>query len=547
MANSDVEGVDLSVLAWVHAAVGEKLVAYLLSCEQDRVHQFLSGDAPFSQEQSDVVAAFANLRRMIPNDFDLARSREVVTGWLTLDRQNDRSVARNMHEHTSGGQADVPARDDLQRSLISLALDAYPAFLLPAEPSPIPLMDETSFRVTQAIYRHPEAEAFCELFLHEPALETAFQRVEGSGHVAMVYRSTGQGGTLQLLMIPHIILNLTWRHIEDNASSPEAFAVQAVRELQLIRAALSGRPRSISAKFAFTGIILPPGSQFDIDGGQVRPFTEAEKRLAPPSLDGQVSSTDSSGNTTVANYAGDVVVEYKIPYRVRIERHDATEANSFPEDMRPPIALGKMLTRLRFSLMLAVEREFRVQLIPTWTYFDDPLSTGINLSWNDPRQGAGFVPTQLSEEEVRAWSELYRRLNAPEVERIDLALSRILRAVAERRDPGDVLIDSVIAWENLFGTREGEPTFRITMSLATLLETEPAAREKLRSSLSSIYRLRSNVVHGSDELKADDYPRCQEALDIAIRSVRALIMQRPDILRLPDGGRRSTALLLGVT
>ncbi|XVQ85047.1 hypothetical protein ACQP2K_40575 [Microbispora siamensis] len=547
MEDSDVEGVDLSVLAWVHAAVGEKLIAYLLSCEQDRVHNFLSGEAPFSQEQSDVVAAFADVRQMIPGDFDPARSQEVVTGWLTLNRQNDRSVARYMHEHTSGGQADIPARDDLQKSLISLALDVYPAFLLPAEPSPIPLMDETSIRATQAIYRHPEAETFCESMLREPALENAFQRVEGAGHVAMVYRSTGQGGTLQLVMIPHIILKSAWRHIGDYTPSPEAFAVQAVRELQLIRAALSGRPRSITAKFAFTGIILPPGSQFTIDGGQVRPFAEAEEWLVPPSLSGQISSTDTSGNATVANYAGDVVVEYKIPYGVRVERHDATEAISFPEDMRPPIALAKMLTRLRFSLMLAVEREFRVQLIPTWTYFDDPLSAGINISWNDPRQGAGFVPTQLSEEEVRAWSELYRRLNAPEVERIDLALSRILRAVAERRDPGDVLIDSVIAWENLFGTREGEPTFRITMSLATLLETEPAAREKLRSSLSSIYRLRSNVVHGSDELGADDYPRCQEALDIAIRSVRTLIMQRPDILRLPDGGRRSTALLLGVT
>ena len=155
------------------------------------------------------------------------------------------------------------------------------------------------------------------------------------------------------------------------------------------------------------------------------------------------------------------------------------------------------------------------------------------------------MPTQLTDAEVDAWSEWYDRLKTSHVAKIELALSRILRAVAERREPSDVLIDSVIAWENLFGTKEGEPTFRVTMCLAKLLEQELEARLKLRTRLGKIYALRSKIVHGGGALGRNDHPLCNEALDVAIRAVRTLTTDRADILKLPDGAHRSAALLLG--
>ena len=92
------------------------------------------------------------------------------------------------------------------------------------------------------------------------------------------------------------------------------------------------------------------------------------------------------------------------------------------------------------------------------------------------------MPVQLTEAEVAAWGEWYARLSTAHVTRISLALSRILRALAERREPSDVLIDSVIAWENLFGTSEGEPTFRVSTCLAVLLEDSFDARADLKRS-----------------------------------------------------------------
>ena len=107
------------------------------------------------------------------------------------------------------------------------------------------------------------------------------------------------------------------------------------------------------------------------------------------------------------------------------------------------------------------------------------------------------MPTTLTQSEVDSWRLWYVRLSTGHIKRIDLALARILRAQGERREPSDVLIDSVIAWENLFGTKEGEPTFRVTMCLAALLEAETQARIELKRRLGKVYTLRSKVVHGS--------------------------------------------------
>lgn len=125
-----------------------------------------------------------------------------------------------------------------------------------------------------------------------------------------------------------------------------------------------------------------------------------------------------------------------------------------------------------------------------------------------------------------------------------LAISRVVRATGERRDAVDVLIDSVIAWENLFGTKDGEPTLRVTASLALLLEPDPAKRRAFRTELGKIYELRSKAVHGTSLPKQAEMPLCFRALDVAILAIRALIKERPDILAESDGGARSLRLIL---
>ncbi len=538
--------IDLSILAWVEAATGAVLLAYLLGCDTVALQTVVSGETPLTEKQAEVINTFSAFRSALPKDLDETGVTNVVRGWVAQLGEDGRSTGRLMHEHVLGAEDPPVGRDDVEDALIALAADAYPAYLLSPDPDHMPMMEPVSFLTSMVIHRHPEAKTFIEAALRDPVLGKIFAtETETSGHIASVYRNTGSGGGLQLVMLPSLVLGTTWRHVRDGDHTPERFADQAIKELALVRRVLGGKSAPIVARFAFAGVLLPTGAQLDLGDGIVRAATDADRELAPDVLKGQLQATDAAGQTTFINYDGDVILEYKFPYRVRLTSPVLEDPPpAWPEDMRPPAALEQTAMRLRFSLMLAVERETRVQLVTTWRYFDDPLSSGRSMSWSDPRQGTGIMPTQLTDAEVVAWGEWYQRLSTKHAARIELALTRILRAIAERRELSDVLIDSVIAWENLFGTKEGEPTLRVTVSLAKLLEPAGTARRALRTRLRDIYTLRSDVVHGSVSLKEANYPMCQEALEVAIRAVRVLATERTDILELPSGAERSNTLLL---
>jgi Apea-like HEPN len=534
------------VLTWVEGAIGPKLLAYLLGSDLDLLQLMISGDRQPPEKQADVISTFSELRENLPDELREAMATQLISAWLMQVGDDGKTVARSMHEHVSGVDAMPAGRDELENALVALAADGYPALLFPPDPTPVPMREEISIWFSSLMYRHPQARNFSDAALRDPVLKKVFaEENEQTGHMAMIYHNTGSGGTVQLSALPEIMLLNGWRRLRNGARSPKALADEALQELRLARDVLAGKRRTILARTAFACILLPANTRLQLREGLVRPVTDADRQLAPESLKGQLSGTDPAGRSTTINYDGDVILEYKYPYKVRaVQLSQADVSTPAPDDMRPPAALNRTATSLRFSLMLAVERDPRAQLVQTWRYFEIPLTQGFTMSWHDPRRGTGIMPTELTEAEVEAWGAWYERLNNAHLDKIELALTRILRAIAERLEPSDVLIDSVIAWESLFGSAEGEPTFRVTTCLATLLEQSLEARMDLRKRLSGIYALRSKVVHGNRNLKESEYPKCQEALTVAIDAVRALITQRPDILALPDGTARSTALLL---
>jgi len=254
-------------------------------------------------------------------------------------------------------------------------------------------------------------------------------------------------------------------------------------------------------------------------------------------------AADAEGTRTYISYAGDVILDFPHRYKAWLPgpSHDET---AWREKVPDPPELDQAILWLRASLVLALKREHRAHIVETWRHVNDPLALGIGVAWRDPRWGRGLIPIELAESEVAAWADWYRLLRATNAKRIELAITRVLKAVAERREPADVLIDSVIAWENIFGTADGEPTFRVTACLAKLLKESLAERRQLRKDLIDIYKLRSAVVHGSRPLVEADFGQCDRALDVAINAIRVLVDKRPDLLAVGDGGSRSIAVLL---
>lgn len=548
MSDAPTKPPTVSVLSWFREVTGDRILSYLLNCDSDALPALLSGKTPLIQRQAE-LAEFLAVQHAELLKVEEQNRQAVVCDWLMMVAQNNRPNAVNFRNHVSG--SDDLTLPDLQNPdsiLAALAVDAYPGFLLPEDSQSGPMHKRVNFAVTRMLHQHPSTNMLLENLLSEKIFASTFPTGENLiDRATALFRNTGSGGSFQLVLLPELLMMRAWLHLECQATTPEEFAIKAVGELQIVRRLLSGKTEYIPAKVAFTGVLLPTESSLDIQGpvpGTIRSATDADRNLAPPSLSGTVQGSDEDGALTTINYGGDVIFEYKFPYRVRSLRDGFEITDPWPSDMERPSSINSVTTRLRFSLLLAVERRARVQIVQAWNHVDTPLNFGQSLSWSDTRQATGISPTQLTPEEMTAWVEWYERLCIEPVKKIDLALTRILRAMSERREPSDVLIDSVIAWENLFGTSEGEPTFRISMSLAVLLEDSAESRRVRRTELAKIYGLRSRIVHGNGDLETDEHLRCYEALDVAIKAIRVLLSERTDILSLANGAKRSEALLI---
>ncbi|HET6359181.1 hypothetical protein [Streptomyces sp.] len=533
-----------ATLSWARDAIGDRLLDYLLAADFDLAASRAMDPAQLSGKRAEVVDTLAALRNELPSELDEAGEAQALRHWLMQSEDDQRSIARALREHVLWDNVPGGA-DEVENALIGVAMDAYPALLLPPEPLPFetPFREDVNSLLSVVVYHR--SREFTDAAFRDPRLSAIFPD-QGDPVASMVtYKSNTRLGTsLQLVMLPSLVIRAAWREIQDDPPTVTDFTAKVAEHFRVMCGVLTGETHSAVAKLAFTGVLLPGDVPLKFGNATVRPILDADRRNVPESLKGQLTGQDGSGVDVTVNYDGDVVLEYQFPYKVRLNE-DLSDPWSSGNEMRPPVDIERTAVRLRFALMLAVDRIPRAQLIHTWTTFDEPLGVPSSISWSDPRKGSGFMPTQLTEQDVEEWGKWYARLDTVHVNRIELALSRILRAMAERRDPSDVLIDSVIAWENLFGTSQGEPTFRVTMCLAKLLEDAVDDRKTLKAKLGKIYELRSKVVHGSRNLKPEDYPLCQEALDVAIRAVRVLVLDRTDILELSDGAPRSVSLLLG--
>jgi Apea-like HEPN len=532
-SGNDERPLDLSILRWIEEAVGKRLLAYVLDCEVGILPALSTGDNMLSEKQRAVVDLLVEFRAKFPSGLDELNIKLTVGRYLTQADADGKTLAALLHGHvtedmSTGG---IPTgQDDLERVLIALAVDAYPLLLLPPNPALPVLAHKFGPHIAGLLFNHPQQVVFGEAILRDAVLGNVYaSQGESSGHIITVPRGTDEHNQ-QLLLVSDMLLRAAWRKLEVQKLNLTNFVAAALQELNILRAVYAGERKSAAARIAFTGVLLPPGRELRLAEGTVRAVNDQDRRSAPESLKGQLDSTNASGESTVINYDGDVLFEFQ----AQLEPQPSSPGilGRWPSD------LEQSVTRLRFSLLLAAQRGHRVQLVETWRAIDMPLTLNMALSWHDPRQGSGLSAVQLIESDLQTWGEWYVRLSDAPVSIVEITLTRILRAVAERREPSDVLIDSVIAWESIFGTKCG-----LTKCLTTLLERDTKARQARKKGLDRIYDLRSKVVHGGGTLDVKDHSICEEALDVAIEAMRILVANYPNILRAKDGAERSKLLL----
>jgi hypothetical protein len=207
----------------------------------------------------------------------------------------------------------------------------------------------------------------------------------------------------------------------------------------------------------------------------------------------------------------------------------------------------RLVNHARYSLLLASDEDAPMAAVLMSTLILNPLQSGSGPSW---RIDAGFHPVPevtISHDLAHRSEQWAKRVEKSHPSNLDMSMRRLLTAVSVRLDPMDGFVDAVISWENMFGTGEGETTFRICGAMAHLLEPDKQQQRLLLfRRLQELYRVRSSLVHGAQEPDARSATTHRdEAVRYALMAMRRLYDRR-ELLSANSSGERGRNLLLGL-
>ncbi|MEO3771341.1 hypothetical protein [Micromonospora sp. B9E7] len=362
-----------------------------------------------------------------------------------------------------------------------------------------------------------------------------------------IVTTAGQATSIQGTFAGTSIISAAWEQVRmHNPATPslENLVEALPTALDKARTALSGSTVKTTGLCSFTGATLPSNAVIELGWGRLRSARfEDHPEFVDSMVERRTVGQAESGEEVVISDAGDVILEVDVPFRIDMPAApiDFTADFTWPKQSST-LELEKRVLQVRIALMLALERATIPVVLPVWRRFVQPIGQGGSVGISDPELSAPRVPSTLSSMEVESWREWIGRLDSVELLRLGVAPARLLRAVAERRDPFDSLIDSVICWEAIFGG-DAEMTLRVSSAIARLLRPPGPERQQLRREVADLYRLRSKVVHGVGVAMDDVIEASKTAIRLGIQIVRTLATDRVDLINKTSSERSILVLM----
>ena len=279
--------------------------------------------------------------------------------------------------------------------------------------------------------------------------------------------------------------------LDSGAATPDALASQIPIALKQLRSIFSGRVTKVTAVASFTGVRLPADIEISGRWGRLRPARPDDH---PSSLrnfiDKRTTATTETGDQVEITDAGDVILEMDVRVRVHINKGGDGYRLEVVDDF------DERVDKVRFAFALAMTRPARPIIYAMWSNIIYPTPALPAWPRTDPRFMAPRMPTLLNSEEIASWKYWAGVVIEADTTHLKVAITRTLKALTERLDPSDRLIDAVIAWEALFGAST-ENTLRVSASLARLLYPAGGERESKQKDYKEIYSARSDIVHAN--------------------------------------------------
>jgi hypothetical protein len=457
-----------------------------------------------------------------------------------------KTLAAQMRDHVTGRHVDViPTRDPVFDLLALEAVSVYPLFLLPLQ-QPMDVL----LTVTTALHQSPNRDRLEREILADESLRQMFpgdSAKESSGSQSYMV-SPSHAGSFDLTDVSETILTSSWSLacLTVLVPSLDDLISALKRCIEMARRVASGEMIQVPSRVGIFGPIPPP--QFEstsIAAGVLRSLDSRDKQfLEMAGLTGESNYADETGHAASFRIAGDLVLELETSYRA--EFHEVEDLSDFDtpwlSDMEHHYKSESDATdRVRLALAL-VDPQKPIAARTSWHWNFDLLSRGSQISWSRPELSS-VIPTRLAPDQLAQWFSLGNLCESEFKDRAKFGVSvrRALSAMSLRADPDDILIDSVIVWENLFGT-SSETVNRVCTSMALLLADDFEDRRRILTACKKLYDLRSKVVHGASS--DVPYEKSQEALSFALRTIRELLENRPGLLRSRTSELRSQEIFL---
>lgn len=519
---------------------GADFLGFVINEDVERVRLRVSGElTAFSNERENVLGQLFVIESRLTrfNDFEQALQRAAV---LTEYNLSLNSTLTSTFRDVSGGNSVLPVVSDaVEQLLLHFAETTYPIYLQ-HEHNPAPI------KPTVISWQDPAREELYAAVMTDTVLSRLYPtETEGSGPRGMAFQSMGRGGSIQLWMFAESITSSAWHymHLEEDEPTLEAYAEAVLRIVRLLKGAIQGRNVLVPMRIGLAGVLLPDEiDTIDLGWARVRRVAPRDGRLigqAP--VEGQLGHTNASGESIQIDYAGNLVLELDVPYKLSLGELDFHAP--WPKGLGRQDLVSGVVECLRLALLLADVGQ-NATAVSTWQSVVDPLFSSELIGWSDPRWGVNLTPVRLTDEKVDLWKEWAQKIHVHRTPQTSVSVRRILRAVSERKEPEDTLIDAVVVWENIFGAAQ-ETTLRVTMSVAWFLGADANGRQALHKELKSIYQQRSDIVHGNAGLKTDKtHPYAMRAIEISIEILRVLFSDHPEFLKLKSGAERSALVLL---
>ena len=513
--------------------MGHKILAYILNISDQNALELTNGNFDLDENQLKVIENFIQICRQYRiQSIDQGDVDFLVMHSLPQLFQGEKHLFNVWREQLGGELLSIEVEDRVVYLVSCLALELYPLFLI-KPPRTMRHFTNTFSHISTALYKLNAHKELFGIIVKDDSLKNIFSTIgENDMDTTGNYTaSTGRGGGIQLSVFPATLISNAYELMQLRGSISQEALLQAIEEvISMVRNVADGKTISVPVFIGFHNLGLENIDFLDIEWGKIRGYKQEIIDLIPQ----EARPSNLSGENKTLGF----ILESEYPYKVDFSPINEDKKREWPPELEQARSkLDNAQENLSLTFALAIDRKPPIGINPAWTLIVDPISQGTNISWsNKPRSPVPYyLLSSDASDSIKYWSSI---IESTKDEKIRIAIRRILSSINERTNPIDGFVDSVIAWENLFGAN-AELSYRISISISKLLESSPEDRLALQKKIVKFYNDRSQIVHGSKEISHQDaLQKRDQCLNIALSSLRRLYEEHQELIMDTDRSKK---------